>query len=75
MNQEQLTYLLDHPKEISAEQTRELEKIIAKYPYFQAARAIRLKGLKEFQKTTNEIKDEVNATAEDVKSSVEDTEE
>ena len=49
MNQEQLTYLLDHPKEISAEQTRELDKIIAKYPYFQAARAIRLKGLKEFQ--------------------------
>ena len=28
------------------------------------------KGLKEFQKTTNEIKDEVNAAAEDVKSSV-----
>ena len=33
------------------------------------------KGLKEFQKTTNEIKDEVNAAVEDVKSSVDDTEE
>ena len=28
------------------------------------------RGLKEFRKTTNVIKDEVNATAEDVKSSV-----
>ena len=33
------------------------------------------KGLKEFQKTTNEIKDEVNAADEDVKSSVDETEE
>ena len=33
------------------------------------------KSLKEFRKTTNEIKDEVNATAEDVKSSVDKTEE
>ena len=33
------------------------------------------KSLKEFRKTTNEIKDEVNAAAEDVKSSVDETEE
>ena len=33
------------------------------------------KGLKEFQKTTNEIKDEVNSADEDVKSSVDETEE
>ena len=33
------------------------------------------KGLKEFRKTTNEIKDEVNAADEDVKSSVDETEE
>ena len=32
-------------------------------------------GLKEFQITTNEIKDEVNAATEDVKSSIDDTEE
>ncbi len=49
MELQKLTYLLENPKYISAEQTRELEKIISKYPYFQAARAIRLKGLKEFQ--------------------------
>ena len=33
------------------------------------------KGLKEFRKITNEIKDEVNAATEDVKSSIDDTEE
>ena len=33
------------------------------------------RGLKEFRKTTNEIKDEVNATAENVKNSVDVTEE
>ena len=33
------------------------------------------KGLKEFRKTTNEIKDEVNAADKDVKSSVDETEE
>ena len=33
------------------------------------------KGLKEFRKTTNEIKDEVNTAAEDVKSPVDETEE
>ena len=32
-------------------------------------------GLKEFQKTTNEIKDEVNTATEDMKSSIDDTEE
>ena len=33
------------------------------------------KGLKEFRKTTNEIKDKVNTAAEDVKSSIDETEE
>ncbi|TRO64421.1 hypothetical protein [Christiangramia sabulilitoris] len=44
-----LTNLLENPGEITAEQTREIEKILVKAPYFQAARAIRLKGLKEHQ--------------------------
>lgn len=44
-----LTYLLENPAEITAEQTRALENVIADAPYFQAARAIRLKGLKEHQ--------------------------
>ena len=44
-----LTYLLENPAEITAEQTREIEKILSKAPYFQAVRALRLKGLKEHQ--------------------------
>lgn len=49
MDAKTLTYLLEHPGEITAEQTREIEKLLEKAPYFQAARAIRLKGLKEYQ--------------------------
>ena len=49
MAQGELTYLFENPAEITDEQTRELEELIAKYPYFQAARAVRLKGLSEFQ--------------------------
>ncbi|APG60556.1 hypothetical protein [Christiangramia salexigens] len=49
MDVKSLTDLLDNPGHITSEQTRELEKILMKAPYFQAARAIRLKGLKEHQ--------------------------
>ena len=49
MEVKELTYLLENPGEITSEQTREIEKILVKAPYFQAARAIRLKGLKEHQ--------------------------
>jgi hypothetical protein len=41
------TYLLEHPnKVVDPVQTKHLEDIIAEYPYFQAARALHLKGLK-----------------------------
>jgi hypothetical protein len=41
------TYLLQHPEEvISAEQTAQLEEVLDDYPYFQAARALHLKGLR-----------------------------
>ena len=33
------------------------------------------KGLQEFRKTTNDLKDEVNSAAEDVKSAVDETKE
>tara|TARA_R110002051_G_scaffold171092_1_gene241643 strand:+ start:2704 stop:3633 length:930 start_codon:yes stop_codon:yes gene_type:complete len=47
MNVSDFTYLLQHPnKVVSAVQTKHLEDIIEEYPYFQAARAIHLKGLK-----------------------------
>ncbi|MDT0687505.1 hypothetical protein [Autumnicola psychrophila] len=41
------TYLLQHPGNVTKEHSGELEEILIKYPYFQAARALRLKGLKE----------------------------
>ncbi|WP_417885007.1 hypothetical protein [Zunongwangia sp.] len=47
MDVKNLTYLLENPEEISLQQTQELENILRQTPYFQAARAIRLKGLKD----------------------------
>ena len=49
MEKQTLTYLLENPGEITSEQTREIEKILSDAPYFQAVRALRLKGLKEHQ--------------------------
>ena len=47
MNVQDFTHLLQKPHEvISARQTQQLEEVLAEYPYFQAARAIHLKGLK-----------------------------
>ncbi len=41
------TYLLEDPQEVrSPEQTAQLEEVLDAYPYFQAARALYLKGLK-----------------------------
>jgi hypothetical protein len=41
------TYLLQHPdKVVDPVQTRQLEEVVKEYPYFQAARALQLKGLK-----------------------------
>jgi len=47
MNVQEFTNLLQKPHNvISASQTQELEEVLTEYPYFQAARAIHLKGLK-----------------------------
>ncbi len=46
MNTQDFTYLLHHPKSISKEQTEQLENIITSFPYFQSAKALYLKGLK-----------------------------
>ena len=40
------TYLLKHPQEVDTAQTEELENVISAFPYFQSARALYLKGLK-----------------------------
>ncbi len=47
MNVQDFTHLLQKPNEVvSAAQTQQLEEVLSEYSYFQAARAIHLKGLK-----------------------------
>ncbi|WP_339651061.1 hypothetical protein [uncultured Maribacter sp.] len=47
MNVKEFTYFLEHPtKVVDPIHTKHLEDIIVEYPYFQAARALHLKGLK-----------------------------
>ncbi len=46
MKQEEITSILKDPAAISFEDTRALHEVLKQYPYFQAARAVRLKGLK-----------------------------
>ncbi|MEX0273021.1 MAG: hypothetical protein AB3N16_01440 [Flavobacteriaceae bacterium] len=47
MNVTDFTYLLQHPeKVVSPVQTNQLEDVLEEYPFFQAARALHLKGLK-----------------------------
>ncbi|MBT8321316.1 MAG: hypothetical protein KJO90_06560 [Eudoraea sp.] len=47
MNVSDFTYLLQHPDQVIQEtQTQQLEEILKEFPYFQAARAMHLKGLK-----------------------------
>lgn len=46
MNNSEFIALLRQPAEITSSQTRALEAILEQYPYFQSARAMQLKGLK-----------------------------
>lgn len=45
MNSAEFTYLLQYPENIDAKKTQALNEVITEFPYFQAARAIQLKGL------------------------------
>ncbi|WP_322549814.1 hypothetical protein [Flavobacterium psychraquaticum] len=45
MNRADLTYLLNQPDAINEKQTIALEHVVLQFPYFQAARALHLKGL------------------------------
>ena len=47
MNSEEFKFLLQHPKKIDALKTQQLEEVLEEFPYFQAARAIQLKGLNQ----------------------------
>ncbi len=46
MNTTDFTYLLQHPQNMTAVQINDVKSIIDQFPYFQPARAIYLKGLK-----------------------------
>lgn len=45
MNVTDYTYLINKPNTITEKQTLALEKVLEEFPYFQSARALRLKGL------------------------------
>ena len=55
------TYVLQHPQDLTIEQTKALRETISKYPYFQPARALYLKGLKN--KESFRYNDELKTTA------------
>ena len=46
MNTTDFTYILQHPQTLTEAQTQEVKSVIDEFPYFQSARAIYLKGLK-----------------------------
>ena len=46
MQTKTFTYLLEHPDRITGDEAMELRNLVKEYPYFQAARALYLKGLK-----------------------------
>ncbi len=52
MNIKEFTHLLLHPETITTQDTVALQQIIDQFPYFQTARAIQLKGLKDQESYT-----------------------
>lgn len=46
MNISDFTYILQNPKQINASQTDTIASVVKEFPYFQAARVVHLKGLK-----------------------------
>ena len=46
MTKAELTYLFNHPSELSEDHLEEISEILEAFPYFQAPRVIQLKGLK-----------------------------
>jgi ribosomal protein S18 len=46
MNNADFTYILQQPQSVTPQQTNDVKSIIEQFPYFQSARALYLKGLK-----------------------------
>jgi len=55
------TYVLQNPQDLTPEHTAALRELISKYPYFQPARALYLKGLKN--QDSSKYNDELKITA------------
>ena len=49
MNLTDFTYILQQPQTVTKEQTEDLKSIIGEFPYFQSARAMYLRGLKNME--------------------------
>jgi len=67
MNVQDFTYLLQNPeKVVTPVQTKQLEDVLKEYPYFQAARALQLKGLRNLNsfKYNNALKKTAAYTAD-----------
>ena len=67
MNVSDFTFLLQHPSEVKTPvQTRQLEEVLKAYPYFQAAHALHLKGLRNLNsfKYNNALKVTAPQTAD-----------
>ncbi len=58
MNLETFTYLLEHPEHITSAQTVDMQEVVNQFPFFQPARVLYLKGLKnqESYKYNKELK-------------------
>ncbi len=52
LNSHDFTSLLQNPQQINPQKTEALESIIQEFPYFQSAKALYLKGLKQQESTT-----------------------
>ncbi|MFS4483821.1 hypothetical protein ACKGJY_12440 [Hyunsoonleella sp. 2307UL5-6] len=52
MNSHDFTSLLQNPQQINAQKTEALKSVIKDYPYFQSAKALYLKGLKQQESHT-----------------------
>jgi hypothetical protein len=66
LNKQEFTYLLSSPANITGYQTSAIGSIIEEFPYFQSARALYLKGLKneESYKYNQELKTTATYTAD-----------
>jgi len=51
LNSHDFTSLLQNPQQINPQKTEALASIIQEYPYFQSAKALYLKGLKQQEST------------------------